>query len=290
MTRAESRRTCEADAPAAQQGEPTTQDDGGDDKMIGGLRTELLRADLREQGFVLLRSVFEPALLDELRAALARARREEERRFGLAALEEIGRVGCVSDLLAIGSPLEALLDAKVLSEVLTALLGEEVGLYEGRGIVIDPGKGLDGSPHRWHADLPHVREAIPDETFCFGVSCLVFVDDVDFENGATVVLPGSHGVKRSRTDSEADSPRVELCVAAPRGSLLLLDASTWHRDGQNRSPEPRRVVKLVFTLPWIRPQLDYAALASHEASARLGERARRLLRIPPAAAGAALAR
>jgi hypothetical protein len=245
-----------------------------------GIEREALRATMNAQGFALLTSVFERSLMDELSAALDRAREAEERRFGLELLREIGQEGYVSDLLAIGPTIEKVLDSDALHEVLAAVLGDEVALYVGQGIILDPGKGRGVWPRRWHADMFDVRLALCDPTFCFGVNCLLLVDDIDAMNGPTAVLPGSHNLKSLRSEAEEDLVRMEFRVVAPSGSLLVLDGGIWHSASMNRSTFPRRVLKLLFTLKWIRPQMDYASLAPAEVVIRMTPRVRRLLRIP----------
>lgn len=244
------------------------------------LEPEVLRAAMSAQGFVLLPSVFDTSLMNELRVELDCARTAEEQRFGLAALEEIGQDGYISDLLAIGPAMEAVLDSDVLHHILTALFGDDVHLYIGQGIILDPGKGRGIWPRCWHADMYQVRMALPDPTFCFGVNCLLIVDDISEENGPTGVLPGSQSLKALRVESEEELRRIEFRAVAPSGSLLLLDAGVWHSANMNRSDAPRRVVKLLFTRRWIRPQIDYAEVVSEEVARRLSDRVRRFLHLP----------
>jgi ectoine hydroxylase-related dioxygenase (phytanoyl-CoA dioxygenase family) len=244
------------------------------------LEPRMLRAAMSAQGFVLLPSVFDTSLMNRLRVELDRARAAEEERFGLAALEEIGQEGYVSDLLAIGRAMEAVLDSDVLHHVLTALFGDDAHLYIGQGIILDPGKGRGVWPRCWHADMYQARMALHDPTFCFGVNCLVMVDNVSEENGPTGVLPGSQGLKALRVESEDELRKIEFRAVAPSGSLLLLDAGVWHSANMNCSDGPRRVVKLLFTRRWIRPQIDYAAVVSEDVARRLSNRVRRFLHLP----------
>jgi hypothetical protein len=244
------------------------------------LEPDLLRAAMSAQGFVLLPSVFDTSLMNELRVELDRARAAEEERFGLAALEEIGQEGYVSDLLATGRAMEAVLDSDVLHHVLAALFGDDAHLYIGQGIILDPGKGRGVWPRCWHADMYQARMALRDPTFCFGVNCLVIVDHISEENGPTGVLPGSQGLKALRVESEEELRKIEFRAVAPSGSLLLLDAGIWHSANMNCSDAPRRVVKLLFTRRWIRPQIDYAEVVTEDVSRRLSNRVRRFLHLP----------
>lgn len=245
-----------------------------------------LRAVFRAQGFVLLPSVFERPLMDELRVALDSARATEEQRFGLQALQDIGQDGYVSDLLAIGPSIEKLLDSEPVHELLATIFEEEAALYVGQGIVLDPGKGRGVWPRCWHADMFEVRSTLTDPNFCFGVNCLVIVDDITDENGPTAVLPGSQSLKTLGDIGEDDLKQMEFRAVAPSGSLLVLDGGVWHSASLNHSAGPRRVVKLLFTRRWIRPQIDYAAATvSGEAGSRMTPRVRRLLRMPAVSLG-----
>jgi hypothetical protein len=240
-------------------------------------KSDVLRAALRAQGFMLLKSVFDSSLMIDLRESLDRARLEEEKKFGLSALEEIGQDGYVSDLLAIGIAVENLLDGDAIHQVLSALMDDEARLYIGQGIILDPGKGRGIWPRCWHADMYQERLAIGNPTFCYGVNCIVIVDDIIIENGPTGVLVGSHGLKELYTEAEDDLKKSEFRAVAPSGSLLVLDAGVWHSANMNTTDEPRRIIKLLFTRSWIRPQINYSATTNLATVARLSQRARRLL-------------
>jgi ectoine hydroxylase-related dioxygenase (phytanoyl-CoA dioxygenase family) len=78
---------------------------------------------------------------------------------------------------------------------------------------------------------------------------------VDFtkENGATVVVPGSHRWVRER--QAVDN---ELAVAEmPAGSAVLYLGSTLHGGGANRSPQWRRGMHLSYTLGWLRTEENH---------------------------------
>jgi ectoine hydroxylase-related dioxygenase (phytanoyl-CoA dioxygenase family) len=96
-------------------------------------------------------------------------------------------------------------------------------------------------------------------------------------------LPGSHGLKQLSVESEDDLRAIEFRAIAPSGSLLVLDGGIWHGANLNRTSKPRRVVKLLFTRQWIRPQIDYSVVTTSEVLNRLTVRVKRLLRLTPTA-------
>ncbi|MES2462569.1 MAG: phytanoyl-CoA dioxygenase family protein, partial [Armatimonadota bacterium] len=67
------------------------------------------------------------------------------------------------------------------------------------------------APFAWHRDLPYLQHTSPDL-----ITCMLCLDDMTVENGATVVCPGTHriphdDVKPGDTDmdeSEVPNPRV----------------------------------------------------------------------------------
>jgi hypothetical protein len=242
-----------------------------------GMSPRELVAALTAQGFAMLPSVFPEDLVARVRAELDAARLAEEARFGAARLREVGQDGYVSDCLAFGPAFLAVLESDAVATILEALFGGEARLYVAQGILLDPGRGGGIWPRCWHADMYGVGQDIGDARFRYGVNCLLLVDDVTRENGATEVLPGSHRLRDLYTQSEGDLEPSVFRAAGPAGSLLVLDGATWHSAGFNRSDRPRRVVKMMFTRPWIRPQLDYAALAPPALAAGTSPRLRRLL-------------
>ena len=66
-----------------------------------------------------------------------------------------------------------------------------------------------------------------------------YLDAATKRNGATIVIPGSH--KKLGYPCEHINPNKkhpdELVIEAPQGSLLILNANTWHKGGNNFSGE-----------------------------------------------------
>lgn len=237
-------------------------------------------AALRAQGLVLLHNLFPADLMDRLRDDMDASRAREENALGLDFLSSIGQVGYVSDLLRIGPSIVDLLDHDVLHDLLMDVFGEEVRVWVGQGIQLDPGKGRAVWPRCWHADMFDQAQLFRDPGFTFAVNFLVLVDDTSPANGATVGLPGSHRLPDlMRTDEDYLMGRA-LEATAPRGSLLLIEGGAWHAAGVNRTAGRRRVLKLLFTRRWIMPQIDYLALAESALARPLPPRVRRLLECP----------
>jgi ectoine hydroxylase-related dioxygenase (phytanoyl-CoA dioxygenase family) len=228
-------------------------------------------------GFLVLPKVFESALVTGIRAELDAALDAETARYGAKELSEIGQLGYVADVPAMGPATRSLFATETVRDCVTAALGERARLSIAQGISLAPGQGRGQWPRRWHADLFQPRLAMPDAGFRFGVNCLVVLDDMAEANGATCVVPGSQAHVAPRSDDGSALEPLARSVSAPAGSLLLLDAGLWHAAGHNSSEHRRRVLKLLFVRGWIRPQLDYGALVAATPYPDLTDGARALL-------------
>jgi hypothetical protein len=244
------------------------------------LQSALVATALRSQGYLMMAEAFDAGLITQVRDELDAARQAEEDRFGAAALADIGQDGYVCDVPGMGPGTRALLDQDVIHEVLGVALGGQARLSVAQGISLDPGKGRGQWPRRWHADLFQIREAMPEPGFCFGVNCLITLDEMTEANGATCIAPGSHAHVRSCSADGAELEDVAVSAVAPAGSLLLLDAGLWHAAGHNGTGQPRRILKLLFVRSWIRPQLDYPKVIPAAVAAALSPRVARLLGLP----------
>lgn len=103
----------------------------------------------------------------------------------------------------------------------------------------------------WHRDLPYLQHSGPNL-----ITAILCLDDMTEQNGATVVLPGTHRIPHEqvkRTDSdipEKDLPDVpRVTVTCPAGSAVLFHVNIIHGGGANRSENPRRNVIGIWAGP-----------------------------------------
>ncbi len=125
----------------------------------------------------------------------------------------------------------------------------------------------------WHRDLPyqHFVSSRP-----LAVSALYCVDDFTAENGATFVLPASHGWEKCPSDSFMESKAQQ--ITAPAGAFIVFNSMLFHRGGANRTSSRRRAVNHVYTCAFIKQQIDIPCalgdqpIRSEEAAELLGYR------------------
>ena len=116
--------------------------------------------------------------------------------------------------------------------------------------------GEPAAPGGYHCDWPYGSNqgsfvAPPKPDVCMNMPCFYMLTDFTRQNGATVVVPGSH----RHGDNPNGNPNLrrarlsEVQVTGKAGSVLLLDGRIWHKGGSNYSSE-RRMFAGVSHVPW----------------------------------------
>jgi hypothetical protein len=104
------------------------------------------------------------------------------------------------------------------------------------------------------------------------VSVNLALTDFTADNGATVVVPGSH-----RWDPKRKAEPEELAQAImPKGSALLYTGNVLHGGGANRTDEIRIGLYCGLTLSWLNPLENHLITSGVEALRNLPEPARTL--------------
>jgi hypothetical protein len=110
------------------------------------------------------------------------------------------------------------------------------------------------------------------------VSVNLALTDFREENGATVVVPGSHRWPRERRPTDNDPIAF---AEMPRGSALLYSGDVWHGGGANAAGELRIGLYWGYLLSWLKPLEDHLVTNGREALEAAPEPARRLLGYDP---------
>ena len=225
------------------------------------LVAEDLRA-VRRDGYVVLTGLLDRAQVDEVRAAVTPLLHHQGRNaFEGWQTQRIYSVLAKTrscDVVAAHPRVLALLDALLLPNYLLSQL---------QVIGIGPGEA---------AQLEHYDDGVyplPLPRPPLGAATVVAIDDFTETNGATVVLPGSHGWD-GRGPVEQD---VRRSVVMAAGSCVLFLGTTWHGGGANRSDRVRLAVTAQYCQPWLRPQEAFTLSTPPELVARLSPDLQRML-------------
>ncbi len=221
--------------------------------------------DRDRDGYTIVENVFDAAVVDAVRA-------DAERLFvhdgGRNAFEGF-------KTRRLYSPLD---DTRVLDQIAEhpialALLDElfepNYLLSQLQVIDIAPGEAAQAL-HADDAFYPWPRPRPP-----LGAATIIAIDDFTPDNGATVVIPGSH--RWDDHQPTAAETATAIPAVMPAGSMLFFLGTTWHGGGQNRADRSRMAVTAQYCAPWCRPQESFLLSVSRERVATSSEHLQRLL-------------
>jgi len=201
--------------------------------------------ELAESGYTVIQDPVAHALTDRVRAAILRLAEETDGRAkGYSAALLLGRDPVFEEAVLVPRLL-------AMAEVLLGrgfLLSQLIGSVRKKG----PGNlGLHADNSWFPAPFP------PWEIMC--TACWV-TDEFTLEGGSTMVIPGSHKLKRHpprdiRKTLEGAEP-----VVAPRGSIVLWDGSVWHGNYPRQIEGERVVLHTTYTRIGFAPVEDYRHL------------------------------
>jgi hypothetical protein len=99
------------------------------------------------------------------------------------------------------------------------------------------------------------------------------IDDFTADNGATMVIPGSHrwGQRPPNPEDQA------ISVVMPAGSCVFFVGTLWHGGGANNTTRERLAVTAQYCQPWLRPMEAFTLSISREIARTVSDDIRRML-------------
>lgn len=209
---------------------------------------------MEERGWVLLQSLVPDALIARMRVDLESAYincRSIQQRNGIAENTE----NTVHHLIGQGASFLDYLDEHYIHSYLE-------NYFSGNYILNSFGAALNRQDsinyaHNIHRD---VRTFVKD--FPLIVNTLVMLDDFTVENGATLLLGGSHHLEEKPDDAYFFAHAEPVLGAA--GSVLIFNSNVWHAAGKSCSTANRRSVTPMYSRPFVKPQFDYPRVLGYD--------------------------
>ncbi|RDK08006.1 phytanoyl-CoA dioxygenase family protein [Cupriavidus lacunae] len=139
------------------------------------------------------------------------------------------------------------------------------------GHMMDRGPGAHAQTMHRDEDLwIHFRHPRP----ILQLATVVALVDFTRENGATLVVPGSHRWSRERQPEEAEIAFAEM----PAGSAVIYQGATLHAGGANATSDQwRRGFHMSYALGWLRTEENNVLSVPPARARRLSRQAQRLL-------------
>ena len=246
------------------------------DKLTAGIelppeqrsRVDAAVADVATHGYAIMEAFLDAEMLHRVRGEMEpifqqTGSRDTQGRGRHAGIQTIH----VHNLFAKTRAVDEIAVDPLLLTTIEGVLGEQFQMSVATAMCPDP--GVD--PQYLHQDDGHYP--LPRPHMPLIANTLIALDDFHRNNGATMVVPGSHKWPQA-IEREADVVYAEM----PAGSLLVFDGALWHGGGGNTtSNQRRRSINLNFNLSWLRQQENQYVGIPRDVWLQLPERLQRLL-------------
>ncbi len=210
--------------------------------------TDAQKEQYQEEGYFILESALDDAMLEYIRAECDRLTAEMEAKMAEEAVKTrgINHKGSryfVSNRHRDNPSLRPYIFSELMAEICGSTLGPAAYLFHEQFVVKGPEVGMKFG---WHQDSGYV--GFDHRPY---MSCWAALDDVTEENGTVYVLPFSRAGTRHRQEHSildesndkigyfGDDPGIP--VIAPAGSILVFSSVSFHRSSPNISDGWRRV-------------------------------------------------
>lgn len=197
---------------------------------------------LTKNGYVILERLIDADALDEIRTACA----PHLARTGRNNFEGL-KTQRVYDVLSKTGALDRLADHPRVLALLDRIFLPNYLLSQMQVINILPGEAAQPL-HYDDAFYQFPRPRPP-----MGAATVWAIDAFSAENGATVVIPASHGWGNDRRAAVSDT----ISVVMPAGSAVFFLGTLWHGGGANRSEGSRLAVTCQYCQPYLRQQENF---------------------------------
>src|SRR5580698_1807142 len=209
------------------------------------------RRELAETGYTVLEDYMGAPLLEDMRARVDELLAEEGAAAGSEfKTEENARR--LANLVDKGEVFRQAISRKEMLDLVESVLGD--------GFKLSSLNMRSANPHSSSVQPLHVDMGlVPDQKGYAVCNCVWMLDDFTEENGALRVVPGSHNwgkkPKDELSDAYAQHPK-ELLITGKAGTVVVMNAHTWHGGTANRTDKERRALHSFFCRHDI-PQQQY---------------------------------
>jgi ectoine hydroxylase-related dioxygenase (phytanoyl-CoA dioxygenase family) len=179
---------------------------------------------------------------------------------GQESLERAGELGVLRLMLAFDDHFFQLLELPEVLAVVDSALTETAILHLQNGLILPSfpeGKVPPTFQTTFHRDFPRYLNG-----YLASVNLFFAIDEFTPDNGATLLVPGTHQQAEPPAPDYLEANKVEaLC---PAGSVVVFDSTLWHAAGANVSGRDRLAVNHQFTRSFFKQQIDYVRALGDE--------------------------
>jgi ectoine hydroxylase-related dioxygenase (phytanoyl-CoA dioxygenase family) len=208
--------------------------------------------ELDIRGYAIVEQVLQETTVSDLSRRLDGVWQQQCTETDPAVLRESGEWGVCRALIAYDMSFAQLVRHPLTMSLLNRTVGETAILHLINGVIAfsrQPSNQLV-----FHRDF--AKPFTSDQLLSLNTFWLL--DDFTSETGSTWFVPHSHRLAYTPSDTYLDKYAEQ--ILAPRGSVIVFDSRVYHRGAENFSPNPRRVLNLQYTRPFIKQQINLAEL------------------------------
>lgn len=231
-----------------------------------------VQMSLNTKGFAIVEDVFNSAFIVKSRESMYLVQKKIVEEIGQMRLDNAGEAGVLRLMMKYHPLFFVYLESPTILEIIDKLLTPTAILHLQNGFIL-PSEDLKQPQifqNSFHMDFPRVLNG-----YLASLNIMVCIDDFSHENGATLVVPGSH--QQMAAPSKADMEALAVPVICPAGSVFIFDSTLWHAAGSNCSGADRLAINHQFTRSFFKPQIDYVRALGEETILKLPQRSQQLL-------------
>jgi ectoine hydroxylase-related dioxygenase (phytanoyl-CoA dioxygenase family) len=224
---------------------------------------DFYRDNLKSEGVVVVKGVFDLPLIDRLREELEIAQTADLQ----SDIIRFDR-GMVHNCMFRGNEMGQLLNHRSLNRYIMSLFCSNSIIYAYQSSSLLPNSGNYGS--RVHVDSPRF---IKDYITNMGV--IIPLDDFTHANGATLYLPKSHILEILPESNYFYSNCSQLICS--KGDLIFFNARLVHAAGVNNTNKTRHALTINLCRSYMRQRFDFCRMAEPSFMESLSDDGRRLM-------------
>tara|TARA_A100001234_G_scaffold211011_1_gene211242 strand:+ start:80 stop:853 length:774 start_codon:yes stop_codon:yes gene_type:complete len=219
------------------------------------MTNELFEIDL--YGFTLIKNVLEKNTVNNLKVLnhkYLNTHGENQKKVSFRNYDTLDRKNNTTKLIpnlpSIDPEYFFLIDHPRILPILEKIMGNEIILGSLTSRIVRP----NDTAQKLHSDIP---SRLHRNSFPVMMNTMWILDDFKVDNGATIIIPGSHKMDIDKLNPNAPLPHLTYRVIAPSGSVLIFNGQCWHGSGANRTDQDRHAIFGHYRInDWMLFQLD----------------------------------
>ena len=229
--------------------------------------------NLRFLGYGVVEGVLDHSMIAETREAMYDAQSRIQDEVGKERLDRAGELGVLRLMVAYNPHFYRFLELEPVLAVVDATVSETAILHLQNGLIL-PSFDSEETPDifqlRFHRDFPRILNG-----YLMSVNTFFAIDEFRPDNGATLVVPGTH--QREPAPSQEFLEANAVAVECPAGSMIVFDSTLLHAAGENSSGRDRLAINQQFTRSYVKQQVDYVRALGDVAVQQRRDRTQQLL-------------